>query len=102
MNEKRKRLLLKLEGLVGREFYNANIQNWGPGGVWEGEGRDFRFPITFVNAKGETKKMKQPNLELPIEVVKTGYYKLGANELHIIRALDEVLSYLEKDYDLNL
>ena len=37
MNEKRKRLLIELEDIVGNEFYNANIQNWGPGGVFEGE-----------------------------------------------------------------
>jgi hypothetical protein len=29
MNEKRKRLLVELEDIVGSEFYNGNIQNWG-------------------------------------------------------------------------
>ena len=47
MDEKRKRLLIELEEIVGNEFYNANIQNWGPGGVFEGGGRGFRYAVTF-------------------------------------------------------
>jgi hypothetical protein len=49
MNEKRKRLLIALEKIVGNEFYNANIQKYGPGGVFEGEGREYRYPISFID-----------------------------------------------------
>jgi len=38
MNEKRKRLLIELEMIVGNEFYNADIQNWGPGRVVQRRG----------------------------------------------------------------
>ena len=52
MNEKRKRLLIELEDIIGHEFYNAKIQNWGPGGVFEGEGRELRYPVTFHDKNG--------------------------------------------------
>jgi hypothetical protein len=42
MDDTRKRLLIELEEIVGSEFYNANIQNWSPGGVFKGAGRAFR------------------------------------------------------------
>lgn len=29
-------LLIKMEQIIGNECYNGNIQNYGPGGVWEG------------------------------------------------------------------
>jgi len=38
MNKRRKQLMIELERIIGNEVYNAKIQNWGPGGVFEGEG----------------------------------------------------------------
>lgn len=40
MDKDRKRVLIDLECIIGNKFYNAKIQNWGPGGVFEGEGRE--------------------------------------------------------------
>ena len=40
----RKNLLLTLETIIGSQCYNGNIQNYGPYGVWEGEGRGYRYP----------------------------------------------------------
>jgi hypothetical protein len=62
MNEKRKRLLIELEEIIGHEFYNAKIQNWGPGGVFEGEGRELRYPVTFHDEVGKTIKTKQDDV----------------------------------------
>jgi len=39
---------------------------------------------------------------LPTETILTGAYRLGANELSVMRALDEVLSYLEHHHGLDL
>jgi len=39
---------------------------------------------------------------LPAETVITGMYRLGANELSIVRALDLVVSHLERNYGLDL
>lgn len=80
MNEKRKRLLIELENIVGNEFYNGNIQNWGPGGVFEGEGRALRYPVTFRDKDGKTIKTKHVDPALPADTVITGMYRLGANE----------------------
>lgn len=98
MNEKRKRLLIELEKIVGNEFYNGNIQNWGPGGVFEGEGRALRYPVTFRDADDKTIKTKNVDPALPGDTVITGMYRLGANELSIMRALDLVVSHLERGY----
>lgn len=102
MNEKRKRLLIELEMIVGNEFYNANIQNWGPGGVFEGEGRALRYPVTMRDRDGKTIKTKHVDPALPAETVIIGMYRLGANELSIMRAMDLVVSYLERNRGLDL
>ncbi|MBZ9755261.1 hypothetical protein LB524_08180 [Mesorhizobium sp. ESP6-5] len=52
LTKARKTLLIKFESIIGNECYNANIQNWGPGGVFQGEGREFRYPITFRDEEG--------------------------------------------------
>jgi hypothetical protein len=38
VSQKRARLLAQLEYIVGNNCYNGNIQNWGTGGTYEGEG----------------------------------------------------------------
>ena len=102
MDEKRKRLLIELEEIVGNEFYNANIQNWGPGGVFEGGGRGFRYAVTFQDKAGKPIKTKHVDPALPAETIMTGIYKVGANELSIMRALDQVVSHLEHKHGLDL
>jgi hypothetical protein len=102
ISKKRLQLLITLENIVGNECYNGNIQNWGPGGVYEGEGREFRFPITFNTEDGTKIKRRSVDENLPASVVMTGRYKFGANELNIIRALNKVVSYLENNHGLSL
>lgn len=102
ISEKRKRLLLELESLVGSECYNANIQNWGPNGVFKGEGRHFRYPITFVDEAGQKTKRYGKNATLNVSTAITGHYAFGANQLHIIRALDKIVKYLEDKHGLSL
>ena len=98
----RTKLLLTLEALIGNECYNGNIQNWGPGGQHEGEGRRFRYPVTFVDTKGNKLKRKSPDLQLAPGVAETGYYGFGANQLHIIRGLEKVLEHLERHHGLKI
>lgn len=98
----RAQLLLELENLVGNECYNGSIQNWGAGGVFEGEGREFRYPITFIDESGQKTKRRWKNSSLSPPTVLTGYYAFGANQLHIMRGLDRVLRYLEEHHDLKL
>jgi hypothetical protein len=102
ITKKRTQLLLELENLIGNECYNGNIQNWGAGGVFEGEGREFRYPITFIDeAGGKIKKRMKDSSILPVTVI-TGHYTFGANQLHIMRGLDRVLRYLEEHHGLKL
>lgn len=102
MNEQRKRLLIELEEIVGNEFYNSKIQNWGAGGVFQGEGRELRYPVTFRDKQGKTIKTKHVDPSLPAETIITGIYKVGQNELSIMRALDLVLTHLERKHGLVL
>ncbi|WP_434135914.1 hypothetical protein JQR88_06105 [Pseudomonas luteola] len=93
-----KPLLIRLEEIVGNEFYNANIQNYGPGGEWEGEGGSFRYPVTF-NIDGEaTRKTKSVSSDINAEELVSGRYACGANDLNIYRALVKILDYLRNEY----
>lgn len=102
MTKTRARLLADLEQVIGSNCYNGNIQNWGPGGAYYGEGRTFRYPLTTVDADGEKRKSYSAARNFSPEVLSTGYYAFGANRLHIITALDEVLRYLEAHHGLKL
>lgn len=102
MDEERKRLLIELENIIGHEFYNAKIQNWGPGGVFEGAGRELRYPVTFRDKDGKTIKTKHVDTGLTAETIITGIYKFGQNELSIMRALDLIVSHLEGKHGLDL
>lgn len=106
-------LLHDLEYMVGSECYNGSIQNFGSGGVWEGEGRDFRYPVTFTNKKGVKEKYRGrlPFTEsssgemarciLGEERYQSAYYAFGANNLHILRALDLCLGSLERRFGID-
>ncbi|MGS4915289.1 hypothetical protein [Mameliella alba] len=101
--KRRAQLLAELEQIVGSQCYNGNIQNWGPGGAYEGQGRSFRYPLTLRNANGEEIKSRNPlRAEFSPEELSTGHYKFGANKLHIIRGLDEVLRFLEENKGLKV
>jgi hypothetical protein len=76
-SDKRTQLLLQLEYLIGKECYNQNIQNWGPNGAFYGEGREFRYPVTFIGPDGELIKKRFPDMGLPATVVKTGFTQLA-------------------------
>ncbi|MBN9276788.1 MAG: hypothetical protein J0I57_04050 [Hyphomicrobium sp.] len=102
LTKRRALLLAELEYLVGNNCYNGNIQNWGAGGVYEGEGRHFRYPLTVVDGEGQRKKNSYKASPGDPDELMTGYYAFGANRLHIIEALDEVLRYLEGHCGLKL
>lgn len=90
LTKARKALLIELESIIGNECYNANIQNWGPGGVFEGEGREFRYPITFRDEEGQKLKRRRVEPSLSNATLLGGYYAFGANELHIMHAFPKV------------
>ena len=99
--EPRRELIKKMEIIIGAECFNGYIRNYGPGGVWKSEGRSFRYPITFVRPEGEEKRHSMPD-ELRGEELITGFYKFGANDLAIVRALAKVVDMLEEEYGVTL
>lgn len=94
-------LLIRMESIIGDECYNDNIQNYSSWGVWEGEGRSFRYPVTVLR-NGETEKRRARFDDLQPEELVTGHYRFGANELSIYRALVKIIDMLEADYGLKV
>ncbi|HIF9326574.1 TPA: hypothetical protein ACX6RP_003017 [Photobacterium damselae] len=94
----RKELLIKLEKIVGSSCYNGNIKNWGANGEWLGEGRAFRYPIRINGLRTRT-SIKGNVTDYDLQVA---YYAFGANQLHIIRALDEALDFIEYKYGVDI
>ncbi|WP_127754357.1 hypothetical protein [Devosia sp. 1566] len=94
-------LLVRMEAIIGNECYNDNIQNYGSWGVWEGEGRSFRYPVTMIR-NGEPEKRRTSMDGLQPEELITGHYRFGANELSIYRALVKIIEMLEAEYDLKV
>ena len=52
---------------------------------------DAVYPMSFTDEIGEKIKAKPPCNNLPVDVEMTGRYVMGANELHIMRALEKVI-----------
>lgn len=97
-NGERKRLLIKMEKIIGSSCFNGNIQNWGPNGQWLGEGRAFRYPLR-LNKLGSKRVVGS---DISMEDLMTGRYAFGANQLHIMRALDEIIDMLQNDYGMKM
>jgi len=101
--EARKSLLAELERIVGNQTYNAKIQNWGPSGSFLGEGREYRYPVTLMDAQGQKRKIYgKIDSKVSMQEIQQAYYGFGANNLHIGLALQRVLTYLEENYDLDI
>lgn len=94
-------LLIKMEQIIGSECYNSKIQNYGPGGVWQGEGRSFRYPVKFLDGDDTMKRWTVPG-DIAPEVLMTGRYQFGSNELSIFRALVKIVEMIESDYGIRL
>lgn len=99
-DEKYRELIGKMESIIGNYCYNKYIQNYGPGGVYEGEGRQIKYPITYYI--GSIKNKCHDCDYIPTSSLITGYYAFGANSLAIIKALAEIIELLEREYGLKL
>lgn len=98
MSKRRRELLRELESIVGNAMFNGNIQNRTAGGAYVYSGRDFRYPLTLVDAEGrKTKSRRGLESNSPEEVILGAYYAFGANHLHIGAALAAVVEHLERE-----
>jgi hypothetical protein len=98
----KRRLLVRMESMLGNECYNANIQNYGPGGIREAAGRSFRYPLTVRNSDGTTFKVRDTSVPpgVPTSILLSGYYAFGANQLDVMASLNRILDHLEEHYGL--
>lgn len=96
-------LLVEIEKIIGTSFYNGNIQNYGPGGFYEGEGRDIRYPVTVVRNGEKVKISKYYQCDdYDSNELSTGRYRLGANELHVFSAAFKIVKYLHENFELDI
>ncbi len=107
------KLLHEIEYTIGSQCYNSNIQNYGPGGMLEGEGREFRYPIRYHNSDDLIKKYSSEfptKFNKKYELLKfvlnkselnSAHYAFGANQLYVFRGLVDVLEKLEDRFDLD-
>ena len=104
LSKTRRQLLVRMESILGNECYNGSIQNYGPGGVREAEGRSFRYPLTVRmpdRTKAKIRDSAVPST-LSSEALRTGYYAFGANQLDVMAALERILEHLERHHGLSL
>ena|SRR6266576_3749973 len=98
LTQDEKLLLLELEGILAKEFYNANIRNY-EGRDRYTEGREFRYPlIGWVKRNDKWEKEEHPCLmttDSTERILNCGYL-LGANQFSVFRGLYRVLRYLKK------
>lgn len=94
-------LLIEMEAIIASECYNGNIQNYSSWGIWESEGRFFRYPVTFSSPLLEKKEWHIPS-RLSTDDLILGRYKFGANNLYIYKALIKVIKYVEEKYEISL
>lgn len=98
----RRKALIQLESIIGNECYNASIQNYGPGGIREADGRAFRYPLMVRLSDQEKQKIRNHSVpdNVSDEALRSGYYAFGANQLDVMTALERMLRHLEKHHDL--
>lgn len=98
----RRNLLVRMESILGNECYNANIQNYGPGGAREAEGRSFRYPVMLRDAEGGKIKVRTPLIPATAtdDMVRGAYYAFGANQLDVMAGMERILQYLETHHGL--
>lgn len=91
-----------MESILGGECYNANIQNYGPGGTREADGRSFRYPVMLRDAEGSKTKVRDSSIPATAsdDMVRSGYYAFGANQLDVMAGMEKILQYLEKHHGL--
>ena len=95
-------LICELEYLIGTQTYNPNSYNG-----WTGEeGCGFRYPVNYCKSKENleahtlTKTRSQINYIDPA-CIGTMKYAFGSNHLYIGDGIVEVLSYLERIYNID-
>lgn len=101
-SDARRKLLVRMESMLGNACYNANTQNYGPGGTREADGRSFRYPLTIRSKDGKRIKVREISVpaNVPNDTLLSGYYAFGANQLDVMASLDKIVDFLERHHGL--
>ena len=70
----------------------------------EADGRSFRYPLMLRSADGTKTKVRDRRIppDASDEMVRSGYYQFGANQLDVMAGLERILQYLEEHYGFAL
>ena len=102
ISEKRKALLREMISIVS-EVYNDYVQNYGPGGIYEGAGRHFSYPTRLppvpqeVAEQGHTAIQQWADDHLMMR-----YFAFGANQMPVYSHMNAILTMLEERYGLDI
>lgn len=100
--DKLKELISQLENTIGNECYNGNIQNYGSGGEWMGEGREFKYPVKYLDHIDNLwNKRTYLSKSMTADEIISAYYAFGANQLHIGKAIFKVIELMEQRYGID-
>ena len=102
MDQNRKELLIALSRIVRSNCYNGNIQNYARWGERESEGRWFTYPEKHVDHNNKAAPPPDNLHVQPPGLLRAVYCAFGANKLFVYRAIDQLLSYLEKHHLLEI
>jgi hypothetical protein len=97
MTKQRRALLIELEQMIGGKIWSDGTQNGTDG--WD-KGRYIRYPLRFL-LPGDQKFKAVPE-NLSDDMLMTGYYAFGSNQLQIFHALSAILDRLEDGYSLEI
>lgn len=92
-------VICEIENIIGSETYNASYN--------DEEGCDFRYPVEYYFSKkdeqeGKLKKEREVvSSFIHPDCIDTMRYKFGSNQLNIGIAIQNVLDFLEKRYQLD-
>lgn len=100
LTKARRALLIKLESMIGKECYNRYTQNRG-GGVVISEGRQFRYSPSFRDEKGNVIEGYYSE-NMSDDILLGGFYHFGANELRVMKSLNDLLEYLEREHHFKI
>lgn len=94
MSQERAELIAKLEDIAAEWVYNKR-NNYGKGGF-------YHYPVAYRDPRYDNALLDGKDWHPVIpSTVASLRYKFGANKYFISNALDSILDYLEKRYDID-
>ena len=96
---RRRNLLRRLEHIIG-QCYNPHSTTAIAYGRYYEYGREFNYSPRFGSGDSETKWYNERK-DRDGQILKRGRCKFGANHMYVYQNLEELLLFLEKEFDIS-